>query len=266
MNKIELKLPNKIDNSDIFISEPFCIFEINDVFNKEFYDELVLNFPKQDDFKDSFDIGNKLFLNNYNINFFKFINKNLIYENFYKFLNSPEFLKKIFILIRPELLKINQRQNINNVFLTQLKSKYLIKIIKLILGIFKIKVIKLGFEFSLIKEDCYIPLHTDKSNKLVSLMVYLPNNNDLKHKEEWGTCFYKLKKGNDKKFEQWESEFMDEKNSSLLMKNIDKFFQSKFTQNKLVGFIKTSKSFHNTEKINKKGSLRKSLNINYYIQ
>ena len=133
---------------------------------------------------------------------------------------------------------------------------------------FNISIVKIGFEFSLIKDGCYIPLHTDKTNKLISLMIYFPHTDENKSINEidWGTCFYKIKNGKEKNLELWKSSFMDEIQAANYMKNLEKFYQSKFTKNKLVGFLKSKNSYHNIEKILKKNALRRSININYYIQ
>ena len=63
----------------------------------------------------------------------------------------------------------------------------------------------MGFEFSIIKNNCFIPLHNDKINKLISLMIYFPVTDY--NQKDWGTCFYKFKNDNDS---LWKSKFMDE--------------------------------------------------------
>ena len=262
------KFSNKINKSDIFISEPFCIFEIENFFDDKTYKCLDKEFPDESIFKDKFGIGEKFFLNNENIKFFNFINKKKIYLNLYNEFNSPKIFKKIFKFVKPELEKIEERRKNKYFILTNIKNKFLIRLFKFFLGIFNISLVKVGFEFSMIKKDCFIPLHTDKTSKLISLMIYFPNSDKNKSIDEidWGTCFYKPKDIGEKNLEIWNSTFMDNNQEAEYMKRLEKFYQSKFTKNKLVGFLKSKNSFHNIEKILEKKALRRSININYYIQ
>ena len=59
----------------------------------------------------------------------------------------------------------------------------------------------------------------------------------------------------------WESKLMDDENSKIFFKNYEVFHQSKFEKNKLVGFIKNEKSWHDV-KMFKNDIQRKSVNIN----
>ena len=258
-------LPGKINDSDIFISKLFCIFEIENIFDLEFYDNLKLEFPVDESLFKTFDIGKKNFLNNENKKFYKFIKRNINYLKLYNYFNNPKTFKKIFNLLKSEIIKIEERKKINNVFLVSTNNKFIIKTLKFFFGLFNIKIVKLGFEFSIIKNDCYIPLHTDKMNKLISLMIYIPENNNTENEINWGTCFYKIK-NNNQNIKLWDSTFMNEEDSQKYHRYIEKFYQSPFTKNKLVGFLKSNNSFHKIEKIKQKDAIRKSININYYIQ
>lgn len=259
------KLPNKIKESDVFITEPFCIFEINNIFDKKFYDNLISEFPPENEFKNAFDIGKKNYLNNEDVNFFTFLKKNNSYNKLYNYLNNPKIFKNIYSLLKTEINKIDERKNCNNFFLVTISNKFIIKILKYFMGLFNIKIVKLGFEFSIIKSNCYIPLHTDKKNKLISLMVYCPDYKKINNPVDWGTCFFKFKDKSEQ-IDLWDSKFMNEEESSKFLKYMEKFYQSPFTANKLIGFLKTNNSFHKIEEILEQNALRKSININYYIQ
>jgi hypothetical protein len=63
----------------------------------------------------------------------------------------------------------------------------------------------------------------------------------------------------------WQSKYLDKENSKIFYDNYKIFCQSKFEENKLVGFIKNDKSWHDVS-IFEKNILRKSLNINLYIE
>ena len=54
-------IPKKIEDSKLFISNPFCIFEIENIFDLEFYDNLKLEFPVDESLFKTFDIGKKNF-------------------------------------------------------------------------------------------------------------------------------------------------------------------------------------------------------------
>ena len=59
MKKINFNFPNKINDSDIFISDPFCIFEINNVLDENIYYNLKNGFPTEEKYFNTFDIGKK---------------------------------------------------------------------------------------------------------------------------------------------------------------------------------------------------------------
>ena len=79
-----------------------------------------------------------------------------------------------------------------------------------------------------------------------------------------GTNFYKQKNESKDNLDIWESKYLDKDNSKFFFANYENFFQSRFEENKLVGFIKNSKSWHDVSEFNQ-DVLRKSLNINLYI-
>ena len=125
------------------------------------------------------------------------------------------------------------------------------------------KSIRLGFEFSIIKKNCFIPPHCDTENKLLSLMLYFPLNNS--EYENLGTNFYMEKRSSTMNMDIWESKYLNKESFKEFYENYDVFYKSKFQENKLVGFIKNDKSWHDVTEF-KKDHIRKSLNINLYIE
>ena len=65
--------------------------------------------------------------------------------------------------------------------------------------------------------------------------------------------------------DNWKSRYLDEESTQLFYKNYELLYKSKFEQNKLVGFIKNEKSWHDVTKFEDDLS-RKSLNINLYLE
>ena len=80
-----------------------------------------------------------------------------------------------------------------------------------------------------------------------------------------GTNFYDKKSDAKRNLDVWQSKYLDKENSKIFYDNYKIFYQSKFEENKLIGFIKNNKSWHDVSVFNQ-GLLRKSLNINLYIE
>lgn len=67
-------------------------------------------------------------------------------------------------------------------------------------------------------------------------------------------------------FDGWNNTLMSKKDTKIFLKNYELFYKSKFEKNKIVGFIKNEKSWHNVDKFNlTKNYLRKSVNINLFL-
>jgi len=261
---MKFNIPNKLENFDFIINNPFCIFEKKNFIDHNVYNELSLNFPDEKLFTDKHKNGKKIYLNNKQENFYKFINKN-IWGDFYNKFNDKKFLFSLIDLIKPKLSLIENRKDFDKFYITKKYSdNFSKKLIKKLFKYFNYKSIRLGFEFSIIKQNCFIPPHCDTENKLLSLMIYFPTKNNSVF-ENLGTNFYKIKNKTDINMDNWKSKYLDEKNTQLFYRNYELFYKSKFEQNKLVGFIKNEKSWHDVTKFEDNLS-RKSLNINLYLE
>tara|TARA_B100000787_G_scaffold52617_1_gene38009 strand:+ start:605 stop:1402 length:798 start_codon:yes stop_codon:yes gene_type:complete len=262
------EIPNRLIDFDIFIEKPIYIFEKKNFFEIKDYNELRNNFPKEQIFPGFHDKGEKIFLNNKHEEFYKFIENN-IWGKFYNFLNRKEFIILLIDLISPQIKKIENRKNFKKYYYNNKFSNTLFnKVKKKLLKIANYENIRLGFEFSIIKKNCYIPPHCDTENKLLSLMIYFPPEEKLAQKNDihdYGTNFYNKKDGAKENLDIWESKYLDKNNSHIFFENYEVFYKSKFEENKLVGFIKNDKSWHDVS-IFEKNILRKSLNINLYIE
>ena len=262
-----IKLPNKLSEFDNYVNKPFCIFEKKNFLEESLYNQLRDAFPSEDLFPGIHSNGKKIFLNNRHLEFYKFIKKN-IWGDFYDYFNKKEACLRLINLIRDELNNIeNRKKKKDFFFIKNYQNNLYQKIIKKILQSFNTNSIRLGFEFSVIKKNCFIPPHCDTENKLLSLMVYFPpkeEDNLFENYKNIGTNFYKISSAVSKNFDVWESEYLDHKSSKSFFENYELFYQSKFEKNKLTGFIKNDKSWHDVKEFND-NLIRKSLNINLFI-
>jgi hypothetical protein len=262
------KLPDNLREFTHFAENPFCIFEKKNFLPYDTYEALRDNFPEEEIFPGYHQQGKKIFFNNKHVEFNDFI-KNNIWFDFYEFLNNKEFIFYLMKLIRYQLRFIENRKDIrsyrfNKKFSNNFYSRVLRKLLKLI----NYQNIRLGFEFSIIKKDCFIPPHCDTENKLLSLMIYFPPKKKIDSSEDYldlGTNFYDKRSNAKKNLDIWQSKYLDKEGSKTFYDNYKVFYKSKFEENKLVGFIKNDKSWHDVSVFNQ-DLLRKSLNINLYIE
>ena len=98
-------------------------------------------------------------------------------------------------------------------------------------------------------------------------MLYFPPINNLSQEHEnLGTNFYKSKDVNsNNKMNNWFSEMLDKDTTIEFHRNYISFYKSKFSGNKLVGFIKNNKSWHDVSAFTNPSYERRSVNINIYL-
>ena len=72
-------------------------------------------------------------------------------------------------------------------------------------------------------------------------MIYFPLNESY---ENLGTNFYSKKEDSKLNLDTWESKYLEKENFKAFYDNYEIFYKSKFEENKLVGFIKNDKSWH----------------------
>ena len=94
-------------------------------------------------------------------------------------------------------------------------------------------------------------------------MIYFPKDNT--NYQDLGTNFYSKRSNSIMNMDVWESKYIDKESFGEFYGNYDVFHKSKFEENKLVGFIKNDKSWHDVAEF-QKDITRKSLNINLYLE
>lgn len=262
-----MKIPNELNKFDQLIINPFCIFEKKNFLDENLYQSLNENFPDENMLNKTHTQGKKIFLNNKQKEFFNFIEKNSVWKNFYNKFNNKKMIIFLINLISKELKKIHKRKDLKKIkFLENYKDNLFNKIRIKIYKLFNYNILRLGFEFSIIKRNCFIPPHCDTENKLLSLMIYFPPkvNNCKEDISNLGTNFYIKKKNSKNHLDLWESKYLSEKDTKTFYENYKLFYKSLFEKNKLIGFIKNEKSWHDLNKFDFDFN-RRSLNINIFL-
>ncbi len=245
------------------LNNPFKVFEIKNFLNNELYNNLKNNFPLTSDnsfnqYYESIDNGkfyftsdNKLYhrlkteydcmLEFENIvfskSFFDFFFKKL----FFSFLKSSNF-KRFFKLLRiPRLSNNRETMNFKN---------------------FLFNNVSVRIEYSYLVNNALLRPHTDNKNKLLSLMLYFPEeNNDLLSNDiesSLGTQFWLNHEPNYKNFHINDIENFE--------RNSHKIYKPAFERNLLVGFVRNKYSWHSIQKLIVPDKyVRRSININFFI-
>ena len=168
-----------------------------------------------------------------NKSFFNFY----FYTLFFEYLKSAD-LKQFIKLFRIPLYvdKINKTNLINFIF----------------------NQITIRIEYSYMVEGAFLRPHTDNKKKLLSLMIYFPDETvNIKQQEEFGTVFYVNDDINIK------NKHRDDVES--FKKNSKYIYKSKYKKNLLVGFVGGTKSWHSVDPIKlDKSYVRRSININFF--
>ena len=258
----------------LFIKKkPFYIFEVNNFLDQKLYNGLLnINFPKfvknmSNDSLINFKNGKFGFHSDSDI-YSNLIKTNIYAQNFHNLVFSKKFFYFFYTNLYFQFLL--SRKN---------SFKHLLKLMrppKIVEDLDKSKLsyyidfftkVRIDIQYSFIENGGRIVPHTDSGEKLLSLMLYLPDyeNEDSQLREiesSYGTIFWESKKKNFNNMHQEgisEQAFVKNKNNKIL-------YKSKFVGNKLIGFIKNSYSWHSVEPVNVLNNyIRKSININFYF-
>ncbi len=256
-----LSSPKKL-KLDFIQTNPFYIFKIENFLSNEEYSYIFKNFPELNSYNLSELEGqNKKFsFNSRQKNYWNTLNKNKMVKNlheqifdenfvkffyrslFYKFVKSRLFdLKYLIKFFRIKRFEKKKRGFLDKFFFTDIIS---------------------DIEYSYMTNGAKIVPHTDSRQKLLSLMLYFPDQ-DLKQKDinNLGTTFY-INKDKNINNRHLLSEIEEENFKKKSINRITLPFEKKT----LFGFIRNNSSWHTVEKFNIDDNfVRKSLNINLYI-
>lgn len=252
-------------NIEYIYKDKFYLFKIKDFLNIEEYDQLKLNFPKLDIKEIETE---KLIRNNfkYHINhgtdsYNEIILSNKVLANFHNKIFHKDFKISIFKKLYKDILK--SRYEDKNIFFKLLlrfkrfdhnkNKKFYEK--------FFFSEIKTQIEYSWMFNKSKIVPHTDSRLKLLSLMLYFPDDNlDENNKKILGTTFY------DSKQKSNLSNHLNDEEELVFKKKNRKILTLPFKEKNLYGFIKNNSTWHTVEPININNDfVRKSININLLI-
>ena len=119
-------------------------------------------------------------------------------------------------------------------------------------------------EYSFLANNAVINPHTDAVKKMISLMLYLPNDNEsisVYEQEKFGTEFWDSKEENyiNNHIQNIEDLKMFKKNNRLV-------YKAPFQKFHLYGFIKNKHSWHSVSRVKAPDNyLRRSININIFF-
>ena len=239
------KLGKNLDEFDRIIYEPFVLFEKNNFLNTEDYEILVKEIYSFDNFEKIFNKNGKKkysVINGNNLNSLK----SGFFKEFCNFFLSTEF----FIWFSKTHLDFFSK-NEKNFYIKNPKS-FFFRLIKKIVKIFKISVsfYHAEIEYSSIEKGHFIPPHTDSSNKRLSFVYYIPNNNDKleqKKKEAMGTVFWKPKSSSINPLKRFDCALLEGQEKEKFYDDYEPFYKSTYEENKFVGFIKSDNTWHSVE-------------------
>ncbi len=124
---------------------------------------------------------------------------------------------------------------------------------------------RLNFEFSYLELGYYIPPHTDAARKLISLMIYFPDDG-VEYPAGTGTEFYRGINTTASESSWGTNPLNNADEASKFFEDHEVFYSPDFTPNKLVGFVKSSNSWHGVRSLSlPDNATRRSLNINYLL-
>ena len=263
-----------IDNKKInFLEEKnYYIFEIKDFLTNEQYEALYDNFPvaSKDEakrFNKDFSDSNNPKKNRFSISemypelYNKTLSNNQILKDFDETIKDPQFTKLIYKNLYYKIL----RSRIKDI---KYFSKLLFQINEpnkknknFIDKLFYNK-IHTTMDFTTFYNDSKLIPHTDGRKKILSLLLYFPDDNfSTEQINTLGTTFYKSNINNLNNIHidnpQKEKEFK---------KNNEKILTLPFKKRNLYGFIKSHNSWHTVEPINYNNDfIRKNININLLL-
>ena len=256
-------------NCDIDISEPFFIFEINNVFPRSVYGDLDKQFPDPGYFpKTHVERGKKRYLDSKMPQFFDFIDAAPSWASLYRYFCAPSVIARLCALVRTVASERSRSQMREwRLVIDPRKTGPISRKDKIFTRLHgrmaRFTPVRIGFELSHLEGGCYIPPHTDIAKKLLSLLIYFPDAG-VDYGDSGGTEFYRGR-GGTPAWSGWKAGMMADDDAARFYGAHETFYTSPFEPNKLVGFVKSSNSWHGVGQLNlAPGVARRSLNINYF--
>jgi hypothetical protein len=260
----------KRDRMSVAIYDPFFTFEFENIFDPDLYRQLDEQFPKKSEFSANWaDRGGKFYMSSKMPEYKDLTRKAPIWAELYERFVDPRAIDAFYQLARsvpsersssetkPWRLETRpQRKGIGRGLVAAARALQ-----SALSGYTPVRVV---LEFSYLETECFIPPHTDVPSKLITLMICFPDK-EAEYPVGTGTEFYRGK-GNTAAEGGWKTGMLGDDATKAFFERHEVFHTSSFTPNKLVGFVKSSRSWHGVRPLALPPNVpRRSLNINYYL-
>ena len=241
-----------LKNKTLCKNKPYYVFEIDNFLPQDEYTSLLTSFPSVNYFMEGDNALAKDMFSSKDEKFNEFLEKNNSWKVFFRSFNNNKFLWSAYF----STLKANfKSRGISALKIWTIDKKKVIFFLRPFFREFETT-----FMFSRLDEEKRVLPHTDIPSKYLSMIYYFPE--DIWEEKEGGnTIFWKNIK-NQVKWNNWENkhiridEYEDFKSDHIA------FHEAKYSQNKLVGFVKSDISWHSVEKISPNlKKIRRTLNI-----
>lgn len=237
-----------LSKGTLITHDPFFIYSVEHFLPQLFFEELCGTFPDRSWFA-HVTKSNKQRLNSEHdpVRFRDFIEQSPVWKEFTGILQSHAFLTELYSLTRPYMRQARGIGYPQSWFFndTTIGTDFLSQ------------TIVPNFEFSRLEQGAYLPVHTDAPEKMVSTIFYLGDEN-WKPEYGGGTAFYRPKDA--RLNHNWFNRKVDTDKLEL-------FYESSFTPNTLLMFIKSPNSYHGVTPIKSPpGFSRNSFNTSIFIE
>jgi hypothetical protein len=228
---------------------PYTVFEFPEFIDENIFNILKNTFPnpsletfKNDsDGKFSFYSDSEHFAN---------LRKNIKVNDFFNYLESKNFINNLIKILYKDIL------------ISSFNFKVLYKVLTAI--ILKKNVFRIQIQYSYIINGGFIVPHVDGRKKLISLMLYFPEemeNKIVSEKEKNSGTYFLINN-----YKQIKGGHIKCKETADKLKKNSKIFFIPFIKKNLYGFIKSNNSWHGLEPVDvHENYIRKSININILI-
>lgn len=227
---------------------PYAVFEFPDFINEDTFNLLKNTFPNliletlknNSDGKFSFYSDSDHFVN---------LRKNKKVDDFFNYLESKKFINNLIKILFKDIL------------ISRPNFKILYQVLTAIM--FK-KKLKIQIQYSYIINGGFIVPHLDGRKKLISLMLYFPEemeNKIVSEKEKKSGTYFLINN-----YKQITNEHIKDKETEEKIKKNSKIFFIPFIKKNLYGFIRSNNSWHGLEPVDvHENYIRKSININILV-
>lgn len=246
---IAVNLPDKLEDSDFFLNDPFIVFSNQEFIDHSTYQDFILQMISlyNNSEWETDATGKKRF--KFDPNNFQKHKLNKIIADFIGIFNTKDFQKWFRKTHEPFY-----KNGILGSFFPKYKvTRFLLNLLNLVSRkFFKTKLFNVyttQVEFSQLSQGASIAPHTDSLTKRMALVFYTPFNKLTEGMiDNWGTTFWKVKPGQ-KPFRSWlsnhqlkESELNDFYARNEIVASVD------YEPNRINGFIKNDLSWHSVKK------------------